>query len=850
MPSPATASSVAHQLQPDEPADGSFQNGVNGEGAVQQPDHGQVLQLSAMDGPESTAAARDGNDLIREGKEKAKVIMAASGVPVVDGEGALDAPPTTRPDTDSPPPRHTSPPSRKRSRSGSPILNNPSSHESPHDTHPDSDDDLNLHEYQLKQVIHRDQLYSEALISQEERTIKLLEHKRKEKEYYEALSLQRQQRRIHPGELFGYGYMGYGNGLTESKTARGIQYPAIRKRIGNRRARPLHLSRKDHQTQAEQHEELVPVRLEIDLDRVRVRDTFTWNLHDRVTPTDLFAENLVEDMQVPLELRNVLIQQVNREMQEQIQDYYPHIYFDDKPLDPNLPYWAYKNDEMRILIKLHITIGAHTLVDQFEWEINNPNNDPEEFARQLTRDVGLSGEFTTAIAHSIREQTQLFTKSLYISGHPFDGRQVEDTDIRNQFLPSPINFTIRPLETAVEYQPYLYELNEQEIRSAETSVVKENKQRKRTGTRRGGPPLPDLKERLRTVRTLVVNSVIPGSAETVEESRLLRPPKPTSGRGRRADGPSNIDNSDSSDSEESNVDSPAPSIQVMGGTARTRGIRGAATAAQAAMRATMARSQTPEISSHIHYESRNVSRRSALHEAREESVSEPTSLIVKLRVSPRRFREWLQNPNKPIEPVSKATSTPVMTPKPTPSRSTPGLSSMPPPPSPAMPPRSTPAQAATSADTPSRMSSTPTPTTPAPNASSSQYQYYPDGRVDAPYPQPAGTAKAPPPPAPWLKNALAELQKKNPKDLFEATMRYMIIDQTTLSSVKLEGHPPGAPLPQNAKAQYVPRLRCVDCPGKLYTAGPGQTVENFEVHLKNRLHRTNVEKRVNRVGSR
>ena len=42
----------------------------------------------------------------------------------------------------------------------------------------------------------------------------------------------------------------------------------------------------------------------------------------------------------------------------------------------------------------------------------------------------------------------------------------------------------------------------------------------------------------------------------------------------------------------------------------------------------------------------------------------------------------------------------------------------------------------------------------------------------------------------------------------------------------------------------VPRIRCLDCPGKLYTPGPGQSVENFEVHLRNRGHRERVDARM------
>lgn len=40
------------------------------------------------------------------------------------------------------------------------------------------------------------------------------------------------------------------------------------------------------------------------------------------------------------------------------------------------------------------------------------------------------------------------------------------------------------------------------------------------------------------------------------------------------------------------------------------------------------------------------------------------------------------------------------------------------------------------------------------------------------------------------------------------------------------------------------RIRCFDCPGMLYHLGPGETLTNYEVHLKNRLHRSRVNDRL------
>ncbi len=91
-------------------------------------------------------------------------------------------------------------------------------------------------------------------------------------------------------------------------------------------------------------------------------------------------------------------EEVLKQLHEQLNDFYPFVFSDEDALDPELPYSAWKNDEMRILVKLNITIGQHTLVDQFEWEINNPLNSPEEFAASMSKDLALSGEFTTAIS--------------------------------------------------------------------------------------------------------------------------------------------------------------------------------------------------------------------------------------------------------------------------------------------------------------------------------------------------------------------------------------------------------------------------------------------------------------------
>jgi SWI/SNF-related matrix-associated actin-dependent regulator of chromatin subfamily B protein 1 len=693
--------------QPSNSSHGASSNGINinGDGAVQPAN----IPTSA-NGPET--ASHD-NSAILDGKQKAKAVLAASGVNIPDAQSDMaSVAPVEAINGASP--------SRKRSRSGT-------RRSSPTPSREGGDEPKMSQSRQLKRYIERDLLDSAHVHERDnEYSANVYSELRELSNYYKDQVYP--VRRQNPGAIFGHGYAGYGNGETNIPPdprhpgVPRLVYPTHAKRAGRRLAPQLKVGREKGAQQAEQVEELVPVRLDIELDRLKLRDTFTWNLHDRVTDPMLFAQTLVEDFQIPHELRQNIVHQVDREIHEQIQDYYPHAFFDDEPLDPHQPYGAYKNDEMRILIKLNITIGQHTLVDQFEWEINNPLNAAEEFAAQMAADLSLSGEFTTAIAHSIREQCQMFTKSLFITGHPFDGRPVDDTDIQDNFLASPLPSVFRPMQSTKDYQPYLYELSHAELERAELSIMREQRRQKRSVNRRGGPALPDLKDRQRTVRTLVVSSVLPGAADSLEESHLFKATrKVREGRRRGAEG-----SSDDSDSDDSVLESPAPA-QMTGGTARTRGMRGAATAAQAAMRSAIGRSATPELAAlQSHHEPRTS--RSLRYEARDESVPEPTTLIVKLRISPAKLREWQRNPRA----FAKPASTPMMASVQAPSRNTPGANSMPPPPSPAMPTSATPGNPA-SAEASPRPPATPTPTPQV----TKQWQYKNDGSVDAPWPAPA-----------------------------------------------------------------------------------------------------------------
>ncbi|KXT17845.1 hypothetical protein AC579_5353 [Pseudocercospora musae] len=757
----------------------------------------------------------EGKESIREGKKAARGTVNAM---TTDSPG-----PTQQNGSNSNAPAQTNGApqlSRKRSRDGTqlPVSQNCGNGEDTNGPQP-SHDEILLHRY-----IQRDLLHGAAMNDQSERSRDLLLAKEREKEFYVTEVAQR--RRTDPGSIYGYGFAGYGNGTTNAKSQ--IVYSTNRGPPKGRKSRELHVNRKDTQQQAEQHEELVPIRLDIELDKLRLRDTFTWNLHEKCISQDLFTDYLLEDLKVPPENLQEVSRQVKAEFQDQLQNFYPHIIVEDGALEPGRPYHDHKDDEMRIQIKLNITIGRITLVDQFEWDIHNPLNSPEEFARQMASENALSGEFTTAIAHSIREQSQLYTKALYLTNHPFDGRIIEDAEVRDGFLPAPIHSAFRPPQTQKDFTPYMYEMSEAELERTETSMMREHRAQKRQLNRRGGPAIPDLREKPRTVRSLLVHSVLPGAVETFETTGILKTRR--SGRGGRRGGrvtDGDID-SDDLDSEESGAESPAPTALPTAGTARTRGMRGAAAAAQINMRAGYGRSQTPDsqILSAPVPEPRSSARPSRL---REEADVDDETLIVKLQISRAKYKKWwddFQAKKRAKEfPLSGYASGPANLAPGTPGRGATLTPSMTPR---SLPPRGTPQPNGSHSRAPSSVRQQPNVT------------YDSKGAVTVDrWPAP----ESEPPPPPWLDSALAQLKEAHPDGDFTPLMRSYVINVETGELTK-GSFAAGDPVPEGRKFQWLPRIKCNDCPGKLYTAIPDKVIDHFGVHLKNRNHIAAVEDRL------
>ncbi|KAJ9588301.1 hypothetical protein L9F63_018325 [Diploptera punctata] len=176
---------------------------------------------------------------------------------------------------------------------------------------------------------------------------------------------------------------------------------------------------------------LVPIRLDMEIEGQKLRDTFTWNKNESLITPEQFAEVLCDDLDLnPLTFVPAIAQAIRQQI-------------DGFPTDTIIE----ESCDQRVIIKLNIHVGNTSLVDQVEWDMSEKDNNPEQFAMKLCAELGLGGEFVTAIAYSIRGQLSWHQRTYAFSEAP---------------LPT-VEVPFRPPSEADQWAPFLETLTDAEM---------------------------------------------------------------------------------------------------------------------------------------------------------------------------------------------------------------------------------------------------------------------------------------------------------------------------------------------------------------------------------------------------
>jgi chromatin structure-remodeling complex subunit SFH1 len=198
----------------------------------------------------------------------------------------------------------------------------------------------------------------------------------------------------------------------------------------------------------------------------RLKDSFLWNLHEALTTPDQFAKQFVDELDLPNDRKPLLILNIASQIRQQLEEYAGvalHPLFHStaapalqgtvaQPIQPAvsqdgastpalpttngvstpivngtaqregtrtpaaipngisatataLPSEELHNpdDTYRCIVTLNINLLNRLYTDKFEWSLLHPPGFAEMFAKTTCADIGLSGEWASAMTHAIYE---------------------------------------------------------------------------------------------------------------------------------------------------------------------------------------------------------------------------------------------------------------------------------------------------------------------------------------------------------------------------------------------------------------------------------------------------------------
>ena len=192
---------------------------------------------------------------------------------------------------------------------------------------------------------------------------------------------------------------------------------------------------------------LIPININVELEGKKFKEIFFWDYFEPYLQPEQFVKIMLDDNNLPITFESEILNQLTR----QISQYNPNeIYFEG---------------EIIKTIKLDIRLEDKLVTDQFDWDINNPNNRPEEFSECYCKDLCLDTEFLLPIAHSIKEQILEHRKNImndrnYMYQMMVNNRSNNNIEKQDAYNLTYLRDTIN-IET--EYQPTLRTISQMEI---------------------------------------------------------------------------------------------------------------------------------------------------------------------------------------------------------------------------------------------------------------------------------------------------------------------------------------------------------------------------------------------------
>ncbi|WAQ93100.1 hypothetical protein PtA15_18A157 [Puccinia triticina] len=150
---------------------------------------------------------------------------------------------------------------------------------------------------------------------------------------------------------------------------------------------------------------LVPIRIELDTEELRIRDVFTWNLRERYITPEIFSLEFCADAGIQ---SGVYVPKIVEQIKSQLSQY---SFLSTTKLVPDEADLSHFSEEqlvgiepdLRVIIQLDVQIETLHLIDRIEWDLASPLT-PELFTAQYICDLNLPRSASPIIAHAIHEE--------------------------------------------------------------------------------------------------------------------------------------------------------------------------------------------------------------------------------------------------------------------------------------------------------------------------------------------------------------------------------------------------------------------------------------------------------------